>query len=326
MKKILVCLVQTYKGCDGMPDAENKRRGAPKKKSVTGENSEKVIRRRKRRRRNRFISFLFIILMILCACLIVIKTPLFDVENITVEGDVLVTEEDILKVAGIAEGQNIFDHLSSYYEERILSLPYVSAVEVEKKIPSEIHITILEEYEYAVIDFQGVGVICDKYGKTIRIAKDEDIGKYIKFTGCKEGLYDMGGYVKLKDEEETGTLLRCLAAIEDYGFSDVTKVDMADKDDIVFTVEDTLTVKIGELGDEDELSYKMAYIKEVIDSLPHGISGIIDATNPEAGISYRTGEYDRESDSGDIKEEQEEISGGGEETLSDTDETETTDT
>ena len=40
----------------------------------------------------------------------------------------------------------------------------------------------------------------------------------------------------------------------------------------------------------------------------------------------QTGEYDRESDSGDMTEEQEEISGGGEETTSDTDETETTDT
>ena len=68
---------------------------------------------------------------------------------------------------------------------------------------------------------------------------------------------------------------------------------------------------MGKLGDEDELSYKMAYIKEVIDSLPGNISGIIDATNLDAGISYRTGEYEykpvteeiENGEDGEMKEE-----------------------
>ncbi len=298
-----------------MPDAKNKRRN-------TDENGDRVKRRRKRRRKRGIISFLFIILILLCVGLIIIKTPLFNVEKVTVKGNVLVSEEDIFKVSGIYEGQNIFDHLSSYYEEKIHTLPYVSTVKVQKKFPSEIYITVSEEYEYAVLDFGGVGVFCDKHGKSIKIATMEETEKLIKFTGCHEGTYELGNYIRLESDKETETFKKCLAAIEEYGFLDVTEVNMADINDLVFTVDGNLTVKIGELGDEDELSYKMAYIKEVIDSLPHGISGIIDATNPEAGVSYRTGEYEYTPSAEEATEEiMEEVAEEGVESIEETENT-----
>ena len=249
-------------------------------------------RRRRRRRSGGCLGVLIIILLLLCAGLIVIRTPLFDIEKIKVEGNVNVTEEEILTVSGIDYGLNMFEHNNAYYEEKILSLPYISDAVVKKRFPSELKITVSEEYEFAAIELGERLIACDKNGKSIRVILPEEAEDIIVVKGCKEGKFLIGGYIVLDSEEETNLMKQCLTCISDYGFRDVTAIDISDSDNIVFTVGESLTVKVGALGNEDELSYKMAYIKEVIDSLPDNISGIIDATNPEAGVSYRTGEYE----------------------------------
>ncbi|MDO5478247.1 MAG: FtsQ-type POTRA domain-containing protein [Clostridia bacterium] len=300
-----------------MPEAESGKRrsssSAGKRKSSTENKGQANVKRRRKRRKRGFFSFLLILLILLCMALIVIKTPLFNIETISVEGNVLVSDEDIIGASGIEVGQNILSHKSSYYEELILALPYISKVDIEKKFPSDVIITVEEEYEYAAVELETRTVICDKYGKSIKIAQAaEETEKLIKVSGCKTGVFETGGYIELSDEIATETMKRCFLCISDYGFLDVTKVDISDVDNIVFTVGDSLIVKVGKLGDDDELSYKMAYIKEVVDTLPHGISGIIDATNLEAGVSYRTGDYEHTP----VPEEIEVPEGTGETTLS----------
>ena len=296
-----------------MPDEKDKRKRTPssRKKETPVEEVRRTKRRRRKKRGRVFWGFMILILILLCIGLVIVKTPLFNIEEINIEGNVLVSAEEILESCDLDKGQNILGKSSADCEEEILKLPYVHSVDVVKKYPSGITITIEEEYEFATVKLTGKSVICDRYGKSIRLSGEEENEKLVEFEGGHEGEFGLGEYIRLKSEEETEVMMRCLYCITDYEFLDVTKVDMTDSYNIVFTVGDSLIVKVGNLGDEDELSYKMAYIKEVIDSLPGNISGIIDATNLEAGISYRTGEYEYEpvteeienTEDGEIKED-----------------------
>lgn len=282
-------------------------------------------KRKKRVFRRRVLSFLFIILLILCLGFIIIKTPLFNVEAIEIEGNNFVSDEEILVAAKVSEGENIFTHSSGYMESQLEKLPYISRAEVQKKFPSGIYITVYEENEFALLELPDKLVSCDKNGKSIRVVSESETENLIVIKGCSEGDFVPGEYVKFSDEAKTELFYRCLGAATDYGLLNIAALDITDEDKIIFNVKPSLVIKLGEMGNEDELSYKMAYIREVMDNLPQNISGIIDATNVEAGVSYRTGEFEHDTlaEAEGSTEETENEEGSGEEATEEEEITET---
>ena len=92
---------------------------------------------------------------------------------------------------------------------------------------------IEEEYEFATVKLTGKNVICDKYGKSIRLSGEDESEKLVNFEGCRAGEFGLGEYIRLKSEDDTEVMKRCLSCISDYEFLDVTKVDMADSYNIL---------------------------------------------------------------------------------------------
>ncbi len=256
--------------------------------------AESKKRRKRRNRRRKIFTVLFLILLILSTLLVFIKTPLFNIDKITVSGNSLVSYEDIVASSGTDIGDNIFDHTTSYMERQIIKLPYISKVEIEKKYPSEIIINVSEEDIFGALEFFDRKIAFDKYGKSIKEVNDEEAENLLIIKGIEDGNFSLGEYVSFLDSDKTETFIRCLRYIIDYDIKNVKVIDIEDTKDICLIIGRGLKVKIGSLETEDEFSYKMAYIKEVISTLPENVSGVIDATNVDSGVSYRTEESERE--------------------------------
>lgn len=252
------------------------------------ERAQKKKRRERERKKRKLFSIFFFILLIFCAIIIFLKTPLFDIKEVKVEGNFLVTEEEIIKICGMEKGNNIFDRISYFGEKKIKSLPYISDAKIIKKLPSHVTIRVLEEKEAYSIYFDDKYILSDKNGKSIRESLTNENLPVIK--GCTKGEFSMGEMVSLHTEEETEIFLRTIECVNYYSFYNLTEIDLSNKHSIVLKTEGPLTIKIGSLGTDDELSYKMAYIKEVIGNLPQNVSGVIDATDLSAGVSYRSTE------------------------------------
>lgn len=248
-------------------------------------------RRRRERIRKKVFGIFLSVLLILCAIIIILKTPLFYIEKLVIEGNEAVSDEEIIRASGLNLGKSIFDRSSSYSERGILSLPYISEVSVEKKLPSTVKITVSELGASFALKLEEKTVLIDKNGKSIAQANggpDED--KLPVIICAEDGDFALGDYVKLKDEGKTETLMRLLQCVDYYEFSDITEIDISDEYNIVLICNGELKIKVGTLGSEDELSYKMAYIKEVMKKLPNSTKGVIDATNPHSGVSFRNGD------------------------------------
>ncbi len=256
--------------------------------------AEKRIRAKKRRKRARvkrkIFSVFFIVLLLLCAVIILLKTPLFSVKTLSIEGNMIVSDEKIAEVSGLKVGSSILNHTSGYAEKALTSLPYISEAAVNKKLPSTVYIEVTELDGAYLLETDKRSVIVDKNGKSIAGFNGGEEMSLPIIKGGKDGNYKIGGYVKLSDEEKTRILLRCLECINEYGFSDITEINIEDEYNIYFVSRGMLKIKIGSLGSEDELSYKMAYIKEVMSKLPDNVKGVVDASRPEAGVSYRSEE------------------------------------
>lgn len=269
------------------------------------------LRRKKRRKQRKVFAFIFIILLLLCSILLFLKTPIFEIDKITVNGNSLVSTEDIVAFSGLSFGENIFNHTASYTERCIIKMPYISKVEVTKKYPSEIIINVTEEDIFGAIELFDKKIAFDKFGKSIKEITDEESAEILIFKGLSDETFSLGEYVSFIDQNKTETFIRCLKYIVDYNLENVKLVDIEDTKSIYMIIGKGLKVKIGSLGTEDEFSYKMAYIKEVLLNLPQNVKGVIDATNVESGVYYRTEEENNpeeteNEDTEDAEEEKEE--------------------
>lgn len=277
---------------------------------------ERKARQRRAKKRQRVFVTVFLIVLFAAILIVVSRTPLFEIRTVSVEGNECVATEDILSASGLSKGDNIFDRLSAKSEEAIRHLPYISTVSVKKKLPATVVIRVTEEREYAAVVFPERTVLIDRNGKTIRLAGEEPEA-VPRILGCEEGAFAIGDALVLADEKQTETLMRCLDCIDEYDIENVTEIDLSDKNDISLRLSDALKIRIGALGNEDDLAYKMASIKETLGKLPQML-GVIDASNMEAGIFYRPTEESYLPEIPEGGEEEETAQEGTEETPAET--------
>lgn len=88
-------------------------KNAKKKKDCALKNAEK-----EREQSAGFSARFSLLLILLSAVIIILKTPLFSVKTLTVEGNTLVDSEKIAAASGLGEGESIFNHTSSYRKRR----------------------------------------------------------------------------------------------------------------------------------------------------------------------------------------------------------------
>lgn len=247
-------------------------------------------RRRRARIKRKIFGIFFLLLLILCSAIIIMKTPLFAVKSVEIQGNQLVSDETIANLSGLDIGNSIFNKTAASAQRSILSLPYISEVSVKKSYPSKVKITVSELNASYMLQLETRNVLIDKNGKSIKEAEVDEITAFPVILGLSDGGFRLGSMITALTDEETQIFYRMIKCIEDYGFGGVTEIDLTEEYNISFRLNDTLKIRIGSLGSEDELSYKMAYIKEVLQKLPENVTGVIDATNPDSGVSYRASE------------------------------------
>lgn len=309
---------QTYKGSDdlaryGEHSDDNMREYSERAKRQEAERRSRTKRRRKIARiKRKVFGIFFTVILILCVLIIILKTPFFSVKELIIEGNASVSEETIAAVSGLGTGESIFGHSADYSERSLEALPFISEAKVEKKFPSTVKITVTELAASYSLRLETRNVLIDKNGKSIMEAQGGEDSGFPVITGGSDGGFKMGEYVRLNDENMTENLMRCLSCADYYGFTDISEINISDEYNIYFIINGTLKIKIGSLGSDDELSYKMAYIKEVMEKLPGNLKGVIDATNPNSGVSYRSEEstYQEEKTEGEETEEEKEDGDG----------------
>ncbi len=121
-------------------------------------------KKRKKKKKIRIKYRLYLILMILIACFIVyfcLKSPIFNIDNISVQGNTLTSAESIISVSNISIGENIFKINDSKNEEYIQNLYFIKKAEIKRKLPSSIIIEIVEKQPLVIVNEGGNYIYVD---------------------------------------------------------------------------------------------------------------------------------------------------------------------
>lgn len=233
-------------------------------------------KRKKKRGSARFHIVAFLLMIALSAVIALCLTVWFHIARIEVQGSSVYSTEQIIEASGVKIDGNLFRIDSGFAVANIKkTLPYISDVKVERKLPATVRINVTPAKEYAYIS-QNVGsLIIDE---SLKVLKDfaEPGENVLHLKGISVSAYAVGEQLQFSNTEQTKTMTDLFANINSLGLNSgefkVTMIDVSDVLDLKFILNDMYYVKVGSLNNIDK---KLVHLKTMFSHIDKTKSGII---------------------------------------------------
>lgn len=117
-------------------------------------------------RYNRTLGVFFLFLAV-TAAFVLLRSPLFQIQQITVQGNITLSRDKIVDMSGLAPGQNIFKVDLGAARARLLGLPAVKDCSVSRRLPDRVVILVQERRAAAALPVAGGLWLVDDDGVVI---------------------------------------------------------------------------------------------------------------------------------------------------------------
>lgn len=121
----------------------------------------------------RLFSFLGLVFLFMVGGFLFLRSPYFSIKEVTVDGCMAVSRDEVLELAGIREGMNIFAVNLDKTRKLLECSPMIRAADLKRELPSTIYIRIEERKPVALVVSGGKLWLVDAEGKIL----GEDNGK-----------------------------------------------------------------------------------------------------------------------------------------------------
>lgn len=229
-----------------VPDATEKK--PPKK-------GKKAVKKRRKAGKKTLILYGVLLILFIALAIYFIVTMLFNVDRITVIGNSIYENSDIIKTSGIEKGDNLFDIDIVYAEDKIYSVyPYADEVKVQRKFPNGVEINITEAVAYTAVEESDGYTLLSQRGKVLERGLDD----------VPYGIPIVRGFstvTKTEDDTKRFELLRTITALmEKMELKGYDLIDLSDTLDIYLICENRIKIR---LGNELEMEYKLQFAESV---------------------------------------------------------------
>lgn len=216
-----------------------------------------VKKKKKKRRKKHYMLRLVVILAAAAALILVIRSPLFNISVIEVEGNRLMGDAEIIEQAGVCEGQNMFTLRSGKVKTRLLQNPYIASAGIDRHIPDTYVIKVQEKIPTLAVKFRDKYVIMDENGRAIDHA--EDVRGATILTGVTITEYTEGEVPAFGDGCDFPALLSMINEVNKSGLY-FKKVQMLTASSVKANITDTLLCQ----GECDDIAENTEAIKVAV--------------------------------------------------------------
>lgn len=149
------------------------------------------------RRRLRRLVDVGLLLAVAAGFLGALRSPLLDVEAVTVSGAVRTGAASVVEAAGIDAGDQLMDVRLGASGARVAALPWVEEVRLHRRLGGRVEIVVTERTPAAVLGEGAAAVVVDPTGRVLaRTAEVPDAGRLVRVVGITGDLTpgaDLGG-------------------------------------------------------------------------------------------------------------------------------------
>ncbi len=222
----------------------------------------------KRRDRARF-SGLYTVLsgVLILAAVVVACVVFFRVDDVVIQGNARYSDQEILEIIGVKEGDNLFGINRSGLARKLqLELPYIQEATIKPLLPDTLSITLTEATAAAAIPQGETWWLIDVRGKLLE--ETDSPSGCATVTGITP-LAPVVGTSLAGGEAQAGrvkTLRELLAALEENGLLDkVDSLDLSEEFHVTFVYDGRFTVRLGSAM-EKGLSYWLSRFQEALNN------------------------------------------------------------
>lgn len=129
-----------------------------------------AVRKDAGRKRLKRLVLLVAVAAVALAGVVVVRSPVLDVDEITVTGTAQLTTDQIVDVAGIGRGSPLLLADLDAAASELEALPWVAAAEVTRDLPGRVRIAVRERDAVAVVAGPGRAVLVDVEGRVLEVA------------------------------------------------------------------------------------------------------------------------------------------------------------
>ena len=173
---------------------------------------------RKKRKKKHYLLRFLVFLAIVGGSIGFLLSPVFDLETVTVEGNVNYTQEQIVEMSGLKTGKNLFRIHRNRVRDRLLEDSYIDSAKVHRELPHTISIIITEREELAKVAFGKEYVIIDKEGYVLKAVPAKNPPKVTTVQGLTVTDAEPGSHLTVEEEDKLQETLELLNAMQ---YSDI---------------------------------------------------------------------------------------------------------
>ncbi len=134
-----------------------------------------VRKKKKRRKKHYFLRFLIFVALVYGGAKL-LSSDYFCVTKIVVEGNRYYTKAQIIDMAGIQTGKNLFfETKTGPAKATLLDDPYIKLVSIKKEPRDTVRIIIEERMEYAAVPYGDNFILIDEDGMVLRISDRQPV-------------------------------------------------------------------------------------------------------------------------------------------------------
>lgn len=230
--------------------------------NITPEQQEKIIKKRNRNKKIIKISLLFILFIIVILC--AMFSPIFNLKTIEINGNKIVTKNEIISLSKIQIEENSFKLSKSKIKKQIKENAYIQDVKITRKLPSTILIEIEEREPAYLLEYAGSYVVIDKQGYMLEIKMEKIELPIIQGEVTETSNFVVGNRLCTEDLESLAIISKIveLAKVNDI-YTIITGIDISNKENIklIFETEE----KVAYLGDSSNMNTKILMIKSILE-------------------------------------------------------------
>ena len=225
--------------------------------------SKKRKKSKKKKINKKVIGFFSIIILIAIIVVLALTAPIFNITDITVNGNNQVSTNMIINLSGLRKGENIFK-FNSTVEQKIKENTYIESVNIKRKLPGTVIISIKERTVKYQINLINSYVYIDKNGYILENSSEKKDVPVIVGLSIKEDEMLNEKRLKTEDLEKLNDIIKIIDSAKTINIDNlITEINTENKDNYVLYLE-SKGKKIN-LGDTSNLTNKMLYVKKILE-------------------------------------------------------------
>lgn len=210
------------------------------------------------------IKYGAIVLLFITVILCAMFSPLFNIKNIKVEGNELITENEIISLSQIQKGENTFKLSKNKIIKQIKENTYVENVVIERKLPSNVIIKIEERKPAYLLEYAGSYVYVDKKGYMLEINTQKLDLPILQGAYTTTENFEPGNRMCVEDLEKLSAVYKIMeVALANEIANIITRIDIENEQNLKLIIESK--EKVAYLGDSSNLMEKIPIIKKIME-------------------------------------------------------------